>query len=729
MAGNLTPDNSGNIYVDFDYNNIIVVDPNKTIDPSSKKISERLVDHENLVMYANLEAELLPRTKLAVGATGQDGIRTVSIAKINFLKPTKDNFLGTGYYDELTGKDAVNLRGQNQPRQVGVVPKDGSKPYIINTVSNPNDVIDNGLLGITSINIRTSTSFIPSVSMTLEDVQGKALFQLGNNSPYAAFFNLPYPAFYLTLKGYYGQAIRYQLNLLKFNSRFNSYSGNYTIELEFVGYKFNILNELSMGHLLAAPHMYATRFDVQQSTEQGQTSQNATANATTGKVGEGTNSNDAVRTQIVTEKGYQKIVEVYSEYKAKKLIPQNFPELTLVQLMNKLENFEKLISQSYPPANLEPLTNIRNYKKNLESYYAQIRSDNDSWFNTYMNPRPIVLTDNKFAYTFKKLNEEQKVTALSKLNDIILLSNAELARNPTLGTPDGKFPITNPISINMIRRGVVASQINFIATTQQQYGILAPTSDDISKTINNLGFNTITQETDEKGNPKKTETIALFFFEGKAGEYFDSTIYSMEAEANKKLAEIEKALSADLAKKIESQATGLGFSPTVRNITAVIMASAEGFIRLMEDVHTNAWNVKYDPVRKAAILNNQSSVLGSDNVEFLPLAANAQQANQGLTTAQIPVYPWPQFFVETPEDKKGRFQLKYIADPTVVNLTKGYLFDKWPEVEFVEEYMKGLTQKFSAPVAQPPTESDLDTNIMNYIPLEFPNNGIAYANK
>ena len=53
MAGNLQADNSGNILVDFDYNNLIVVDPNKTID-NMGKIRERLVDHENLVMFANL---------------------------------------------------------------------------------------------------------------------------------------------------------------------------------------------------------------------------------------------------------------------------------------------------------------------------------------------------------------------------------------------------------------------------------------------------------------------------------------------------------------------------------------------------------------------------------------------------------------------------------------------------------------------------------------------------
>ena len=216
MAGNVQADNSGNIYVEFDYNNIIVVDPNKTIDALGK-IRERLVDHENLVMYANLEAELLPRTKLAIGASPEDRIRIVSIAKMDFLKPTKDSALGTGYYDELTGDNTTRFKGVNQMMTETVVPKDGSKPYVVEKPSDLTNVLDNGLLGITSINVRLGTSFIPSVDIELEDVQGRALFQLGDNSPYAAFFNLPYPPFYLTIKGYYGQAVRYQLNLEKFN--------------------------------------------------------------------------------------------------------------------------------------------------------------------------------------------------------------------------------------------------------------------------------------------------------------------------------------------------------------------------------------------------------------------------------------------------------------------------------------------------------------------------------
>jgi hypothetical protein len=53
MAGNLQGDKSGNILVEFDYQNIVIVDPNKTIDTFGN-IKERLVDHESLVMYANL---------------------------------------------------------------------------------------------------------------------------------------------------------------------------------------------------------------------------------------------------------------------------------------------------------------------------------------------------------------------------------------------------------------------------------------------------------------------------------------------------------------------------------------------------------------------------------------------------------------------------------------------------------------------------------------------------
>ena len=43
-----------NILVEFDYNNITIIDPNKVVD-SDNKVKDRFVKQEDLVMYANLE--------------------------------------------------------------------------------------------------------------------------------------------------------------------------------------------------------------------------------------------------------------------------------------------------------------------------------------------------------------------------------------------------------------------------------------------------------------------------------------------------------------------------------------------------------------------------------------------------------------------------------------------------------------------------------------------------
>jgi len=730
MAGNLQADNSGNILVEFDYNNLIVVDPNKTIDAFGK-ISERLVDAENLVMYANLEAEVVPRTKLSVGGSPEDRIRTISVAKINFLKPTKNNFLDTGYYDEMTGENSTKYQAVNQPKET-VNHDSKNKPYYRNSVADETNVIDNGLLGITSINIQTSTSFVPTVTINLEDVQGKALFQLGNNSPYSAFFNLPYCPFYLTLKGYYGQAIRYQLNLETFNARFNSYSGNYSVELKFKGYKFNILNEIALGHLFAVPHMYSQTFNVSQATTDVQTKASSTGGQPLGesqKTTNASNSNNQVTTSLVSEKGYQKIVEVYSEYKSKGLIPPDFPELTLVQLMNKLETFEQSIVNSYPKVNVEPLTNIRTYKENVKTYFNIVRGSQTSWFNTYMSPKALVLNNGRFCYTFKEnLDADAKSKARAQLEGYITDNNKKLSENPTLGTLKGTAPIPNPLKFDWVEIQLNFGEIDWKQTTLQQTGILSPTQDDINKVIQGYGKLFLpTFDVTQGLTSLKNEKTKVYVFEGSSR--FDEEIASLETQANKKLSEFETKITADLANKLEDSATGIGFKPTVRNMLAVIMASAEGFIRLLDDVHTNAWDVKYDPIRKNAILDNPSSAPSPETRDDVKLSKSAEQANQGIGTAQIPVYPWPQFFVETPQDKRGRFQLKYIGDPSVVNLTKGYLYDKWPEVQFVEEYMKGLTQKFNPPIVQPPIDSEANTNILNINAIEFPSNGLAYANK
>ena len=126
------------------------------------------------------------------------------------------------------------------------------------------DVINNqdtNLIGIESITINNSLSNTPTVDMVLTDVQGRALFEKGDLSPYAAFFNLPYPSFYLTIKGYYGKAVKYQLNLVKFSAQFDGTTANYKIFLKFYSYKFTVLADTTMSYLFALPFMYQTKYE------------------------------------------------------------------------------------------------------------------------------------------------------------------------------------------------------------------------------------------------------------------------------------------------------------------------------------------------------------------------------------------------------------------------------------------------------------------------------------
>jgi len=167
-------DSGENILVEFDYNNISIIDPNKVID-SDGKVSERLVKQEDLVVYANLECKVIPRTKLAVGVANNDQIQTISVAAINFLNPGNKGFLDNSYTDEITGKDSLKGKGQNQIKQESVTnPNKSDDTYIRQTLRG---TTDNGMLGITQITIRQGLDFLPQINVKLEDVKGRSLFE------------------------------------------------------------------------------------------------------------------------------------------------------------------------------------------------------------------------------------------------------------------------------------------------------------------------------------------------------------------------------------------------------------------------------------------------------------------------------------------------------------------------------------------------------------------------
>ena len=343
MADNLSKQP---IYVETDYDNIVLIDPNKIV--VNNKVVDRLVDHEDLVYYANLETKVIPRTKLAVGETLDIVNTTVASLKtdasdpssvINFLQPGGRKSFDTSYTDQITGLNSRTGGGINQSSQ-------SSKNINGKTINvrDVNNYSDTQMLGITNISVKVVANGVPSVDMTLVDVQGRTLFEQGEKSIYSVFFNLPYPLFYLTIKGYYGKAIRYALNLTKFNASFDQESGNYNINLTFVGKLTGLLSDTLLDYARVATKMYPT---VVEKTEP--TNNSATPNST----------NNVTTTQ--TSLGAQKMDEVYSIYESKGLIEKGFPRLTIEEFILRCDNFNTAIQEDIKKGDFAVLNDINSY--------------------------------------------------------------------------------------------------------------------------------------------------------------------------------------------------------------------------------------------------------------------------------------------------------------------------------------------------------------------------------
>jgi hypothetical protein len=706
--------NNENILVEFDYNNITIVDPNKVIDYDGK-VKERFVNQEDLVFYANLECKVLPRTKLAVGVATNDQIQTVSIATINFLKPGGKTFLDNSYTDEITGRESIKGNAVNQPKQTAISSTNKDEDYFIRQTINSGGkpgATDNGLLGITSIQVRQGLDFMPTVNVQLEDVKGRALFEAGDNSPYAAFFNLPYPMFSLTLKGYYGKAVKLSLMLQSFNSRFDTHSGNFKIDLKFYTYKYTILSEISMAALSATPHMYKSRIKI--ATTQG------SANSTTVRV----------QDKEVT-RGFEKIKEVYSEYKSKGLIPDDFPEITLLQMHDRLENFIKNVLDSFAKQNLSPLSDLDKYQTTLNEYSGDVFYYKEkSWYNKFMDPTAsFVLKNGLRVFAFKKeYNLQKRADAKAELDSLLKKYNELLNTNETVGS-NGKYSINNKttkISIpNSIKYDTFLLSPPFTlddVDLKSTYKLVKntkidPTQTDLDAFANELKINntaTTTLVKDENGNIEPIKDY--YFFEGKNS--FIDKIDKMGKDLKVFREQIQDDLTKALADLLQSKDSEIGFVPNIRNVLAVVFATGEAFLRLMDDVHTKAWDQRDSKIRRNAIINPNTQGASQDNID-------------SGNNDDLPIYPWPQMIKETAgTDGHEKFEIVYPGDSSVISQTKGYLPDEWPEIEFVEEFIRGVAEK--APTTNEKTAENNELTEPQRVSLnaiEFPITNEVFGNK
>lgn len=138
------------------------------------------------------------------------------------------------------------------------------------------DLIDYGtteMIGIKSVDIQYEKSCVPIITIQFTDVRGLSLFQpteLSRNNSYEGikglnkdniaqsffqcFFKMPYPKFTIYLKGFYGEPVSYVVSCDKFDTNFNSETGDFDVTVRFIGYSYSFLTDVSFDALMISPY-------------------------------------------------------------------------------------------------------------------------------------------------------------------------------------------------------------------------------------------------------------------------------------------------------------------------------------------------------------------------------------------------------------------------------------------------------------------------------------------
>ena len=382
-------------------------------------------------------------------------------------------------------------------------------------------------LGISNIDIDFNSSYAPMVTIKFIDVRGSALHQRGIESPYKVFFELPYPIFQLTIKGFYGQAVTYCLHLTKYNSRFDAGTGNFEITANFIGYTYAMLSDILIGYLRAITK---------------------------------------------TEIGKQKFEEIKKQ--------NNDPNLlTLDELLVKVSKVNDSITKLSD--NDKQIVEIESAKEALSSVFILrdvvnngieslsidkglfITNDNNI---VYLKPQasPASETDiNNFKITVQKILDEYNTNvknALTSLNDIVA----------------NQFQLKDSDLQPIIYENLSKEKLNETDKSKITPVVLKLREDDLdTKFINTL--NTV--------NISPTQPVYIYDF----SSVFDKIKTNEDKISN--YDETNKKSLADKLKGVVSDRTdGLGIEPTIKNLFNILTVHVETFLNTIYEVSIKASN-------------------------------------------------------------------------------------------------------------------------------------------
>lgn len=240
--------------------NVSYVEPNySSVDWKVDDDYDRAPRIEDYCVMFNIEVEAFNRDNIVNGQTTQKDVLVLSCKLNQSTSSSSVNFLG-GTKIDCGDKDHTYMR---------YATSNYADMYV-------GDLVNYGtteMIGVKSVDIEYEKSCVPIITIQFTDVRGMSLFQpteLSRSNIYdgirglnvdniaqtffQCFFKLPSPKYTIYLKGFYGKPVCYEVMCDKFDTKFNSSTGDFDITARFIGYNYSFLTDVSMDALIAAPY-------------------------------------------------------------------------------------------------------------------------------------------------------------------------------------------------------------------------------------------------------------------------------------------------------------------------------------------------------------------------------------------------------------------------------------------------------------------------------------------
>lgn len=428
---------------------------------------------------------------------------------------------------------------------------------IMNTTTDKVD--DYESLGIESIDIEFDTANTPLIKIKFIDVRGNAILSQGTMSKYRMFFELPYPIFSLKVKGFYGKTVNYCLHMLRWNASFNSDTGNFEIQADFMGYTYAMLTDILMG---------------------------------------------LVRAAVRTKAGQEKLKLKQAEYGENSNLVITIDEMlkSFVDLNNSLR---KISADDDTASQIQTYPEIYSAITELEGEINKLSNaiyDGNPANNFFRSPNGDVLcvpsnsdTKAKYEKAFKEY-KDKLTTLLSNVNSKIDEGGFKFSENELK---------TIKVTLGITKKEIIESNNDSTNGSNNIIPIIQKTNGDNQYSSTETGV-------------KEVNSLLQTIGKLSASSATDSTpidIYNLKAlykEINYKrglIQEDEKKKTTNFNDKLSETAIGtIGFEPTIRNIFRVLTINSEIFLEVLRDVSVAGQSNQNRTAEFKKLVNTQANL-------------------------------------------------------------------------------------------------------------------------